>query len=172
MWKALSKTSRSTAAGLLLLVSLSALPAISYGAETMGQEPETVTLTMEQWARLKANSEKQNEIIRKQAALWNQLSASQQQQAETLTKQAETIAASRKEIEATRASLDRANSLLKKANESLENQKKSYQKLTEETESELQRKNHEIVVAKRQRDTWAIGAGLIGVLGIFLAVSD
>ena len=66
----------------------------------MGQEPETVTLTMEQWARLKANSEKQNEIIRKQAALWNQLSASQQQQAETLTKQAETIAASRKEIEA------------------------------------------------------------------------
>lgn len=162
------RSARRFALALLLFVS----PAILSGAVTMGQEPETVTLTMEQWARLKANSEKQNEIIRKQAALWNQLSASQQQQAETLTKQAETIAASRKEIEATRASLERANSLLKKANESLENQKKSYQKLTEETESVLQRKNHEIVVAKRQRDTWAIGAGLIGIFGIFLAVSD
>lgn len=162
------RSARRFALALLLFVS----PAILSGAVTMGQEPETVTLTMEQWARLKANSEKQNEIIRKQAALWNQLSASQQQQAETLTKQAETIAASRKEIEATRASLDRANSLLQRQNESLANQKKSYQKLTEETESVFQRKNHEIVVAKRQRDTWAIGAGLIGILGIFLVVSD
>lgn len=171
MWKALSKTSRSTAAGLLLLVSLSALPAISYGAETMGPEPETVTLTMEQWARLKANSEKQNEIIRKQAALWNQLSASQQQQAETLTKQAETIAASRKEIEATRASLDRANSLLQRQNESLANQKALYQKLTEQMESEEKKKNHQIKVAKRQRDAWAIGAIILGAAGIAGAIS-
>lgn len=162
------RSARRFALALLLFVS----PAILSGAVTMGQEPETVTLTMEQWARLKANSEKQNEIIRKQAALWNLLSASQKQQAETLNQQREEIENSQKEMAETRQSLERANSLLKKANESLENQKKSYQKLTEETESVLQRKNHEIVIAKRQRDTWAIGAGLIGVLGIFLAVSD
>lgn len=78
---------------------------------------------------------------------------------------------SQKEIAETRQSLERANSLLKKANESLWSQKKSYQKLIEETESELRRKNHEIVVAKRQRDAWAIGAGLIGIFGIVRAAS-
>lgn len=160
------RSARRFALALLLFVS----PAILSGAVTMGQEPETVTLTMEQWARLKANSEKQNEIIRKQAALWNQLSASQQQQAETLTKQAETIAASRKEIEATRASLDRANSLLQRQNESLANQKALYQKLTEQMESEEKKKNHQIKVAKRQRDAWAIGAIILGAAGIAGAI--
>lgn len=171
MWKALSKTSRSTAAGLLLLVSLSALPAISYGAETM--EPDrTVTITMTEYMKLRQNARQLSKVQKQETEKWNLLSVSQKQQAETLNQQQEEIENSQKEIAETRQSLERANSLLKKANESLENQKKSYQKLTEETESVLQRKNHEIVVAKRQRDTWAIGAGLIGIFGIFLAVSD
>lgn len=171
MWKALSKTSRSTAAGLLLLVSLSALPAISYGAETMGPD-RTVTITMTEYMKLRQNARQLSKVQKQETEKWNLLSASQKQQAETLNQQREEIENSQKEMAETRQSLERANSLLKKANESLENQKKSYQKLTEETESVLQRKNHEIVVAKRQRDTWAIGAGIIGVLGIFLAVSD
>lgn len=171
MWKALSKTSRSTAAGLLLLVSLSAFPAISYGAETMGPD-RTVTITMTEYMKLRQNARQLSKVQKQEAEKWNLLSASQKQQAETLNQQREEIENSQKEMAETRQSLERANSLLKKVNESLENQKKSYQKLTEETESVLQRKNHEIVVAKRQRDAWAIGAGLIGVLGIFLAVSD
>ncbi|WP_307972756.1 hypothetical protein [uncultured Dialister sp.] len=170
MWKALSKTSRSTAAGLLLLVSLSALPAISCGAETMGPD-RTVTITMTEYMKLRQNARQLSKVQKQEIEKWNLLSASQKQQAETLNQQREEIENSQKEMAETRQSLERANSLLKKASESLENQKKSYQKLTEETESVLQRKNHEIVVAKRQRDAWAIGAGLIGIFGIVRAVS-
>lgn len=121
---------------------------------------------------LRQNARQLSKVQKQETEKWNLLSASQKRQAETLNQQREEIENSQKEMAETRQSLERANSLLKKANESLENQKKSYQKLTEETESVLQRKNHEIVVAKRQRDTWAIGAGLIGIFGIFLAVSD
>nr|DAH24435.1 MAG TPA: hypothetical protein [Caudoviricetes sp.] len=164
-------TAGRSARQFALAFLLFALPAITSGAATMGQEPGTVTLTMEQWARLKQNSEKQSETIRKQAALWNQLSASQQQQAETLTKQAETIAAFKKKIEGMQTSLERANSLLKRQSESLENQKTLYQKLTAQMESEEKKKNHQIKVAKRQRDAWAIGAIILGAAGIAGAIS-
>ena len=126
----------------LLCLSLLLLPAVGYctGITTTSNEL-TVTMSVTQYEMLKSSIEtlKKNSIEREK--LINQ----QNQQIKTLKEQ---LTISRTQMQNSQSSISQTQTLLNQQNESLET-------LTKQINAE----SHKYIVAKRQRDAWAVLAG-------------
>lgn len=148
MWKIL----RSIAIGFFLL-SLSCLyPAISFGEETTGLP------TQEEWNQFKTDwIDQQNDLNLLQIKL-NALSQNSTEQQQTVTKLLT-------QVDSLQSRLTRAKQNLQTANESLTEARKELQETgnsLEKLKKEIEDLQHQIVIAKRQRDVWA-GISIITV---------
>lgn len=132
---------------LLFAVSfslLSLLPAAGWCADTTitSSEP-TVTMSLRQYEILKTSIEtlKQNSMKREQ------LINEQKEQIKTLKEQ---LTVSQTQIQNSQSSMDQTQQLLTQQQASLET-------LTQQ----INEQSHKCRVAKRQRDTWAVAAGML-----------
>ena len=150
MWKPL----RSIAIGFFLLSLSCPYPAISYGEETTGLP------TQEEWNQFKTDwIDQQNDLNLLQTKLdvLSQNSTEQQQTVMTLQTQVDSL---QSRLTRARQNLQTANESLTEARKELQETRNSLEKLKKEIE-DLQ---HQIVIAKRQRDTWA-GISMAAIIG-------
>jgi uncharacterized protein HemX len=128
----------------LLFASLLLLPAAGYCAGTTATSNEpTVTMLLGQYETLKSSIEtlKSNSIKREK------LIKEQQQQIKTLKEQ---LTASQTQIASSQTSINQTQQQLTQQSRSLET-------LTQQ----INEQSHKYMVSKRQRDTWAVAAGML-----------
>lgn len=141
MWKPL----RSIAIGFFLL-SLSCLfPVISFGEETTGLP------TQEEWNQFKMDwIDQQNDL--------NLLQTRLDVLSQNSTEQQQTVMKLQTQVDGLQSRLTRAGKNLQTANESLTEARKELQETRNslgELKKEIEALEHQIVIAKRQRDVWA-----------------
>nr|DAO21616.1 MAG TPA: Peptidoglycan endopeptidase [Caudoviricetes sp.] len=132
---------------LLFAVSyslLSLLPAVGYCSSTTTVSNETmVTMSLRQYEVLKTSIETLKENSMKREELIKQ----QKEQIETLREQ---LTVSQTQIQNSQSSMNQTQQLLTQ-------QKASLETLTQQ----INEQSHKYRVAKRQRDTWAVAAGML-----------
>lgn len=109
---------------------------------TVSSEP-TVTMSLQQYETLKASIEtlKQNSITR-----------------ETLIKKQQTqINELQKQLTISQTQIANSTNSINQTNQRLQEQSQSLEKLSQE----INQQSHKYITAKRQRDTWAVAAGVL-----------
>lgn len=132
---------------LLFAVScalLSLLPAAGWcaGTTTVSSEP-TVTMSLRQYETLKASIE----TLKTNSTKRETLIKEQQQQIKTLKEQ---LTVSQTQMQNSQNSMDQTRTRLQEQNESLKT-------LTQQ----INEQDHKYRIAKQQRDTWAVTAGVL-----------
>lgn len=112
-----------------------------------------------QYNVLRTTIETQQQTLTELAAKLQTLSASSTKQQTALTDLQQELESSKAATAATKSSLTTAQDSLEQANSSLTKQSESLQTLTRQMNDE----SHKYIVAKRQRDTWAVVAGALAV---------
>lgn len=126
-------------------------PAFGWSADTTAAEPNTtIKMSAEQYRALKTTIEQQETNL-------TQLS-------DSLTKQETELATLKKQLNEAQMSLHEARNSSTKAGETLQRQSESLTTLTAQINDMIE----EQARIKRQRDTWAIAAGV----ALYLAVKD
>lgn len=124
--------------------SLLLLPAAGCSADTTTTSNEpTVTMSLKQYETLKTSIETLKSNLIKRETLINE----QQQQIKTLKEQ---LTASQTQIASSQTSINQTSELLTQQSRSLET-------LTQQ----INEQSHKYMVSKRQRDTWAVAAGML-----------
>ena len=123
---------------------LSLLPAAGWcaGTTTVSSEP-TVTMSLRQYETLKASIE----TLKANSKTREQLIKEQQQQIKTLKEQ---LTVSQTQMQNSQDSMNQTKEQLTTQNESLET-------LTQQ----INEQSHKYRIAKQQRDTWAVAAGVL-----------
>lgn len=141
MWKLL----RSIVIGFFLL-SLSCLyPAISFGEETTGLP------TQEEWNQFKADWIDQQKDLNLLQIRLNVLSQNSTEQQQTVMRLQTQVDSLQNKLTRARQSLQNVNESLTEARKELQETRSSLERLKKEIET----LEHQIVIAKRQRDVWA-----------------
>lgn len=143
---------------LLLLLSLLLLSPSCYSADTTTTELQpTVTMQLSQYNRLKTIISQQEMTLATLEAkleILNKESTGQSQELTTLYNQ---LSDSKNQLQKTREKLMIAEISLEKADETLKRQAGSLEILTKQIKS----MEHKMRVVKRQRNMWAVVAGIV-----------
>lgn len=124
--------------------------------------PDQVTLSAEQYSRLQAIINQQEQTLNELDLKLQTLSSNSAMQQQTLITLQTELSSSRTQLQQTELSLKTASSSLQTAEETLKKQEKSLQTLQQQV-NDL---DQEAALARRQRNVWAVGAGL-AVLAYF-----
>ena len=129
---------------VLAFACLSLVPAAGYcaGTTTASSEP-MVTMSLRQYETLKSSIE----TLKANSTRREQLINDQSKQIETLKEQ---LTVSQTQTQNSQTSIDQTQQLLMQQNKSLET-------LTQQ----INEQSHRYMIAKRQRDTWAVAAGVL-----------
>jgi chromosome segregation ATPase len=142
----------------LLFSFLLWLPVDACAADTTtAQAPQTVTMQRSQYETLRLIIEQQElrlTMLQDRLQTLKQHSTGQMQDLTELQTQ---LGASRTALQQTRQSLTSATASLQTATEALQRQEQSLQTLT----GQIKSMEHKLAVLKRQRDTWAVLAGVL-----------
>ena len=153
----------------LLFSFLLWLPVDAHGTDTTTvQAPQTVTMQRSQYNQLKLITEQQElrlTMLQDRLQTLKQHSTGQMQDLLELQTQ---LGASRTALQQTRQSLTSATASLQTATEALQRQEQSLRTLT----GQIKALEHKLAVLKRQRDTWAVLAGVLGVYVLYDHIND
>lgn len=148
----------------VLLSCLLLLPSAGWAADTTTARPmQTVTMQQSQYNRLKEIINQQELTLETLQLKLNLLSQHSSVDKQTLMQLQNKLTSCRAELTQTQQSLLTAKASLMSAENSLQRQEKSLQMLTEKIKVE----EHKAMVARRQRDTYAM---LAGVLLIYVSI--
>ena len=148
----------------VLLSCLLLLPSAGWAADTTTARPmQTVTMQQSQYNRLKEIINQQELTLETLQLKLNLLSQHSSVDKQTLMQLLNKLTSCRAELTQTQQSLLTAKASLMSAENSLQRQEKSLQMLTEKIKAE----EHKAMVARRQRDTYAM---LAGVLLIYVSI--
>lgn len=148
----------------VLLSCLLLLPSAGWAADTTTARPmQTVTMQQSQYNRLKEIINQQELTLETLQLKLNLLSQHSSVDKQTLMQLQNKLTSCRAELTQTQQSLLTAKASLMSAENSLQRQEKSLQMLTEKIKAE----EHKAMVARRQRDTYAM---LAGVLLIYVSI--
>lgn len=148
----------------VLLSCLLLLPSAGWAADTTTARPmQTVTMQQSQYNRLKEIINQQELTLETLQLKLNLLSQHSSADKQTLMQLQNKLTSCRAELTQTQQSLLTAKASLMSAENSLQRQEKSLQMLTEKIKAE----EHKAMVARRQRDTYAM---LAGVLLIYVSI--
>lgn len=148
----------------VLLSCLLLLPSAGWAADTTTARPmQTVTMQQSQYNRLKEIINQQELTLETLQLKLNLLSQHSSVDKQTLMQLQNKLTSCRAELTQTQQSLLTAKAALMSAENSLQRQEKSLQMLTEKIKAE----EHKAMVARRQRDTYAM---LAGVLLIYVSI--
>lgn len=148
----------------VLLSCLLLLPSAGWAADTTTARPmQTVTMQQSQYNRLKEIINQQEPTLETLQLKLNLLSQHSSVDKQTLMQLQNKLTSCRAELTQTQQSLLTAKASLMSAENSLQRQEKSLQMLTEKIKAE----EHKAMVARRQRDTYAM---LAGVLLIYVSI--
>ena len=148
----------------VLLSCLLLLPSAGWAADTTTARPmQTVTMQQSQYNRLKEIINQQSLILETLQLKLTTLSQHSTADKQTLMQLQDELTSCRAELTQTQQSLLTAKASLMSAENSLQRQEKSLQMLTEKIKVE----EHKAMVARRQRDTYAM---LAGVLLIYVSI--
>ena len=148
----------------VLLSCLLLLPSAGWAADTTTARPmQTVTMQQSQYNRLKEIINQQSLILETLQLKLTTLSQHSTADKQTLMQLQDELTSCRAELTQTQQSLLTAKASLMSAENSLQRQEKSLQMLTEKIKAE----EHKAMVARRQRDTYAM---LAGVLLIYVSI--
>ena len=160
--KRMQKLKRKLCAVLLSCLLL--LPSAGWAADTTTARPmQTVTMQQSQYNRLKEIINQQELTLETLQLKLNLLSQHSSVDKQTLMQLQNKLTSCRAELTQTQQSLLTAKASLMSAENSLQRQEKSLQMLTEKIKAE----EHKAMVARRQRDTYAM---LAGVLLIYVSI--
>ena len=152
---------------LLLLLSLLLLSPSCYSADTTTTELQpTVTMQLSQYNRLKTIISQQEMTLATLEAkleILNKESTGQSQELTTLYNQ---LSDSKNQLQKTREKLMIAEISLEKADETLKRQAGSLEILTKQIKS----MEHKMRVVKRQRNMWAVVAGIVTGVAIMRGI--
>ena len=147
----------------VLLSCLLLLPSAGWAADTTTARPmQTVTMQQSQYNRLKEIINQQELTLETLQLKLNLLSQHSSADKQTLMQLQNKLTSCRAELTQTQQSLLTAKASLMSAENSLQRQEKSLQMLAEKIKAE----EHKAMVARRQRDTYAVLAG-VAVLSVF-----
>ena len=147
----------------VLLLCLLLLPLAGWAANTTTAGPQqTITMQQSQYNRLKEIINQQELTLETLQLKLNLLSQHSSADKQTLMQLQNELTSCRAELTQTQQSLLTAKASLMSAENSLQRQEKSLQMLTEKIKAE----EHKAMVARRQRDTYAVLAG-VAVLSVF-----
>lgn len=146
MW---SKT-KLISCGLYLLLFLLFPLHISYGEETTVSEP-MMQISVTQYNSLKETSKKLNAELNLQEERIEMLENHSQTSTEELTALQTELLDCKTKLQQTESSLEKSETAMKSAETSLSNLTERLQTLN----SKIKRLEHQVVIAKRQRDVWA-----------------
>ena len=124
---------------------------------TTAQPPQTIEMSLTQYNRLKEIISQQEVTLDTLQARLNVLKSNSTEQQQLLIKLQEQLQDCRNQLQETRLNLTSAKDSLTKADETLQRQSQSLQKLTRQ----IKAMEHKQAVIKRQRDTWAVTAGML-----------
>ena len=129
---------------------------------TTAQLPQTITISLTQYNRLKEIISQQEVTLDTLQARLNVLKSNSTEQQQLLIRLQDQLQDCRNQLQETRLNLTSAKDSLTKANEILQRQSQYLQTLTNQIKS----MEHKQAVIKRQRDTWAVitGALLVGYI--------
>ena len=148
----------------VLLSCLLLLPLAGLAANTTTAGPQqTITMQASQYNRLKEIINQQSLILETLQLKLTTLSQHSTADKQTLLQLQDELTSCRAELTQTQQSLLTAKSSLRSAENSLQRQEESLQMLTEKITVE----EHKAMVARRQRDTYAM---LAGVLLIYVSI--
>ena len=148
----------------VLLSCLLLLPLAGLAANTTTAGPQqTITMQASQYNRLKEIINQQSLILETLQLKLTTLSQHSTADKQTLLQLQDELTSCRAELTQTQQSLLTAKSSLRSAENSLQRQEESLQMLTEKIAVE----EHKAMVARRQRDTYAM---LAGVLLIYVSI--
>ena len=160
--KRMQKLKRKLCAVLLSCLLL--LPSAGWAADTTTAGPQqTITMQASQYNRLKEIINQQSLILETLQLKLTTLSQHSTADKQTLMQLQDELTSCRAELTQTQQSLLTAKSSLRSAENSLQRQEESLQMLTEKIAVE----EHKAMVARRQRDTYAM---LAGVLLIYVSI--
>ena len=147
----------------VLLLCLLLLPLAGWAADTTTAGPQqTVTMRVEQYNRLKQIIDQQELALETLQLKLTTLSQHSTADKQTLLQLQDKLTSCRAELTQTQQSLLTAKSSLMSAESTLKKQEESLRTLTEKIAVE----EHKAMVARRQRDTYAVLAG-VAVLSVF-----
>lgn len=149
---------------MFLLSCLLLLPLAGWAADTTTAGPQqTVTMRVEQYNRLKQIINQQELMLETLQLKLNLLSQHSSVDKQTLIQLRDELTSCKTELTQTQQSLTSAKASLMSAENSLQRQEESLRTLTEKIAVE----EHKAMVARRQRDTYAM---LAGVLLIYVSI--
>ena len=145
---------------MFLLSCLLLLPLAGWAADTTTAGPQqTVTMRVEQYNRLKQIINQQELMLETLQLKLNLLSQHSSADKQTLLQLQDELTSCRAELTQTQQSLLTAKASLMSAEEILRKQEESLRTLTEQINS----MTHKEMIMKRQRNTWAVIAGVAAV---------
>lgn len=143
---------------VLSFALLSLAPAAGYCAGTTNMtQPQTVMIQLSQYNRLQTIITQQEMTLTQLQDRLMLLKSSSTEQQQLLIDLQNQLQDCKTQLQETRLSLTSAKNSLTKADETLQRQDKSLQTLT----TQIKSMEHKRAVIKRQRDTWAIAAGVL-----------
>lgn len=142
--------------GTALLACYLLLPSAGWAVDTTTTEPQTVTMQALQYSRLKEIINQQSMLLETLQLKLTMLSQNSTADKQTLIQLADDLTRCRAELTQTQQFLTSAKASLTSAENSLKKQSESLQTLTEKITSMTNEQKR----LKRQRNTWAVVAGV------------
>ena len=159
MWKKSDNCIKKRVYGLMTILFISFWPFCSYAESCVhgyyiqnAEQTTNITMSMNQYNRLKAIISRQDERLNQLQLKLNMLKNNSFTESKELTESQEQLTKLREELTLTQKSLTTATTSLKQAEEILKKQEQSLQILTKE----IKALEHKQTVIRRQRDVYAL----------------